>query len=312
MKFKFNEKKVEKEIQKTFPQGKIIEYEQFKKGLVHQTYKVRIKDPTRYLVVRLYKTKNTKKVNTNINALTFLHKKGFPTPKTYSNSLFANYGIIIMEYLKGEQAEKIFLNSSEKIKMKILRNAGALIRKLHKMHIPRFWIHYKHEIKNKKEWIQWINKRIEKYLAFAKGNLNSEYYQFLKKEFKELISILNQKMEFVPMHWDFHLGNILVNKNGDITGIIDFDNILKGDSLAELGQTHHSLRFSTKDYEYFQYFLLGYNKKLTKKEEKLILGYSLLHNVAVTRSIWKKKRRLSWIIKENLKIIKEIMILNKK
>ena len=212
-----------------------------------------------------------------------------------------------MEYLEGEQAEKTFLNSSEKVKIKILKNAGKLLKRLHTMPIPKFWIHSKHEIKNKKEWIKWTKHRIKKYLEFANKNLDKKYYEFLKIEFDQFSQLLDKNIKFVPMHWDFHLGNILVNKKGDIIGIVDFDNVLKGDALAELGQTHHSLRFSTKNYKYFQYFLFGYNKKLNKKEEKLIRLYSLLHNIAVTRSIWKKKRRLLWVIKENLKIIKEIM-----
>lgn len=307
MKLKFNEKKVKKVINTTFPKAFIVHYKKFERGLAHQTFKVRIKNPNRYVVVRIYKLKNKKKVDANTQALTFLHQKGFPTPRIYSDTQFKNQGIIVMEYLKGEEAEKILLGSSKQVKIKILKNSGKLLKKLHAIPIPKFWIHFKHEIKNKEEWIKWTRQRIKKYLEFAKNNLDSKYYEFLEKEFKKFSNLLNKDINFVPMHWDFHLRNVLVNREGDIVGVVDFDNTLKGDALAELGQVHHSIRFSTKNYKDFEYFLLGYNKNLTEKEKNFIRWYSLIHNIAVTRSIWKKKRRLLWIIKENLKIIKEMM-----
>ncbi|MDO8508700.1 MAG: aminoglycoside phosphotransferase family protein [Nanoarchaeota archaeon] len=311
MKLKFNEKKVVKAIKSVFPKAKIISYKKFERGLAHQTYKVKIKNPNQYLVVRIYKLKNKKKVDANIQAIKFLRKKKFPTPQIYSNTLFKNQGIIIMEYLNGKEAEKVLLNSPNNIKVKILINSGKLLKRLHSMPIPHFWKHFKHDVKNNKEWVKWTRQRIKKYLQFAKENLKKEYFQFLEKEFTEFSKQLNKNFKLVPMHWDFHLGNILVNKKGDLVGIVDFDNTLRGDALAELGQIHHSLRFSTKNYKFLKYFLLGYNKKLSKKDENFIKWYSLMHNVAVTRSVWKKKKRLGWLIKENLKIIKEMMY-NKK
>lgn len=306
MKLKLD-KDVKKEINKIFPNATILYFKPFENGLVHAIYKVKITNPDKIMVVRIYKLKRANQINANNQALSFLNKRGFPTPLVYLNTPLKNNGIILMEYIDGKQAEKVFLNSSKKIKIKITKNSGKLIKKLHNLVIPKFWIHHKHEIKNKKEWLRWIKIRINKYLTFSKENLDKQYYIFLKKELEELFVLLNYKMKFVPMHWDFHLGNILVNKKGDIKGIIDFDNILKGDSLAELGQIHHSLRFSTNNYTYFKYFLQGYKKKLSEKEERIIRGYSLLHNVAIIRSIWKKKKRLGWIIKKNLKIMREMM-----
>ncbi len=218
MGLKINEKRVEKEIRKTFPKAIIINYKKFEKGLAHQTFKVKIKKPNKYLVTRIYKLKNRKKVDANTKALIFLNKKGFPTPKIYSDIIFRNQGILIMEYLKGEQAEEILPNSPEKIKIKILKNAGELLRKLHMMPIPKFWKHFKHEVKNNEEWIKWTRQRIKKYSKFSKENLDDEYYKFLKGEFEKLSRILSKNIELVPMHWDFHLGNILANKKGDILG----------------------------------------------------------------------------------------------
>ena len=98
-----------------------------------------------------------------------------------------------------------------------------------------------------------------------------------------------------------------MSKNGEITGIFDFENAMKGDKLAEIAQSKYWFRFRLEEYANFKYFLRSYGLKPSKKEQKIIRGYCLLHTLAVTRTIWDKQPRLSWIIKKHKKIWDEFI-----
>jgi len=304
---KFLESRIENEIRKTFSDSSIISYKKFNSGLVSPTYKVRIKNPQKILVVKIYKAKNHLLAQTNENVSNYLFKRGFPVPRVYSRTLFKKQEIVVMNYIWGKNALSVYKNSSISKKRKILKNLGILMKRIHTLKIPSQWIHHKHEIKNKKEWINWTKNRIKRYLSFAKENLNLKHFLFLKKEFKNFLSLLRKDLEFVPLHWDYHLDNILVDSQGNISGLFDFDNAMKGHSLADLGQTKYWVRFTLKDFQAFEYFLEGYGKSFRDEEKNLIRSYCLLHLVAVTRSIWSKKRKLKWIIEEHKKILDELM-----
>lgn len=306
MKPKFIEKRVLCGVKKTFPDAQIMSHVLLKGGLVSPVYKVKIKNPSIYLAVKIYKSKNKKMIQTNNRVLSFLYKKDFPVPKIYSNSLFVKQGIVVMEFINGKNALDVYNKSSLKVKTKILLNIGKLLKRLHSLSIPDFWVHHKHEVRDVKDWLKWNKLRVRKYLEFAKENMDDKYYLFLKNEFMLFIKVLNKNIDFVPMHWDYHLSNILVSSEGNILGLFDFDNAMKGHNLADIGQAKYWLQFRSNDCENFKYFLKGYGLKNNNETDVIINGYFILHIIAVSRSIW-KKRRLNWIIKEHCKILDSLM-----
>lgn len=307
MKPKFIEKRVLKEIHKTFPNARISSYKKFKEGLVNPTYKVKIISPNKFLAVKIYKQKNLQYVDTGISIMKYLYGENFPVPIIYSNTMFTKQGVVVMEYLNGKSGLKTYNSSTQRSKQKILLNSGKIIKEIHNLKAPAIWVHPKHNVENKKEWIEWTKKRVEKYNLFIKRNM-PEYSLKMEDEFNSFLKILREKdIAFVPMHWDFHLSNILVNDNQEIVGIFDFDNAMKGDSLAELAQFKYWLRLNSDDWDNFKYLIKGYGLKLTPKKQALIRGYLLLHLIAVNRSIWKSKRRLSWLIKKQKVMLDEIL-----
>ena len=212
-----------------------------------------------------------------------------------------------MSYLFGKNALAAYTSSSLSQRKKILTNLGSFIRRIHVLKIPSQWVHHKHEVKDAQEWITWTKNRIKKYLTFAQHNLKPQYGLFLREKFKKFFSFLKNDLKFVQLHWDYHLDNILVDSQGNISGLLDFDNAMKGHDLAELGQTKYWLRFRLKDYQSFEYFFKGYGGEATERVKILINGYCLLHLVAVTRSIWPKRRKYNWIVKEHEKMLDEMM-----
>ena len=305
---KFNNKKIENLICKIFSNAKIQNFERFSTGLVSPTFKVKISNPSKTLVVKLGKLKNKNKIHQNNKILNYLNENKFPTPKVFFDGISDRKFITIMDYSSGEVASKIYKNADIKLRKKILFSAGKKLRLIHNLRIPSFWIHQHHEVKSEDEWKKWTKLRIEKYLDFFEKKLDN-YYDFLEKELNEFWRILEkEKIDFVPLHWDYHLHNINVNIKGEITGIFDFDNAMKGHSLSDLGQSAYWLRFEMNDYKNFESFLKGYKSKFTKNELILIRGYYILHLLAVSRSLWFKQKRLGWIIDKHKEIIDEMII----
>ncbi|MFH1066252.1 MAG: aminoglycoside phosphotransferase family protein [Nanoarchaeota archaeon] len=304
-KLKFNKKRIERLIRKSFPKSKIEKHKQFSTGLVSPTFKVEIAAPNRSLVVKLGKLKNKNKIHQNNKILNYLNESHIPSPKVILEGIFDRKFITIMEYSPGDVASKMYERGTPALRRKILFNAGKNLRKIHLLEIPPFWVHQHHEIKHQKEWKKWTRLRIDKYLDFFREKL-ADYYDFVEINLNEFWAVLkDEKIDFAPLHWDYHLSNLNVNKKGDITGIFDFDNAMKGHSLGDIGQTAYWIRFKVNDIGNFESFLKGYKRQFTKKEMKLIKGYFLLHLLAVSRTIWFKQKRLGWIIDEHKLILNE-------
>lgn len=302
---KFNKNKIEKLIKINFLNSEIETYQQFSTGLVSPTFKVKIKNPSKNIVVKLGKLKNKSKIHQNNKILNYLNENQIPSPEVFFDGILDRKFITIMDYSSGEVASKIYQKANLKLRKNILIDVGRNLKLIHSLKIPPFWVHQSHEVKNKEEWKKWTKLRIEKYLIFLKKKL-SNYFIFLEKELDEFWKILEKEnIDFVPLHWDYHLHNFNVNLKGEVTGIFDFDNAMKGHSLADIGQFAYWLRFEMDDYENFDSFLKGYKNKFTDKELKLIRGYYLLHLLAVTRNIWFKQKRLGWIIDKHKKILDE-------
>lgn len=302
---KFNKDKIELLIKKSFPSSRIESYSQFSTGLVSPTFRVTIKDPSKILVVKLGKLKNRSRLHKNNKILNYLNGNNLPSPKVFFDGVSERKYLTIMDYSPGIVASKVYQTADSPLKKKILFNIGKKLKEIHNLKIPSFWIHNNHEVKNATEWKKWTKERIDKYLAFFKKKLPSDY-PFLKKELAEFWEILRKEdIGFVPLHWDYHLHNLNVNDSGEVTGIFDFDNAMKGHSLGDIGQSAYWLRFEMNDYRNFESLLKGYKKRFTQKELKMIRGYYLLHLLAVSRSVWFKKKRLGWIINKHKAIIEE-------
>jgi aminoglycoside phosphotransferase (APT) family kinase protein len=303
----FNKLKVEKIIQKSFPDSKIINFKKFQTGLVSPTYKVRIKNPEMMLVVKLSSLKNKKLLEINNKILEYLHKNKIPTPKIYFSEIKDRKFVTVMDFIRGDVASNAFRKANTDTKKKILEDVGKTLKKIHKLKIPSFWEHHKHEIRTVKQWNSWTDNRIEKYLFFIKRKW-PELYPNLQKRlflFRDLLEKYNYSL--VPLHWDYHLSNINVDETGQVTGIFDFDNAMKGHNLADIGQMAYWLHLHFNSDKYLNYFLDGYQRKFSDNEKELIRGYEILHILAVSRTIWFRQKRLGWIIKKHEKILKELL-----
>ena len=107
-KLKFNKKKIEFLIQKSFPKAKIERYEQFSTGLVSPTFKVKINNPSKVIVVKLGRLKNSNRIRQNNKILNYLNDHNIPSPEVYFNGFTDKKFITIMEYSLGVVASSVY------------------------------------------------------------------------------------------------------------------------------------------------------------------------------------------------------------
>ena len=177
---KFNQNKVQTLIRKVFPKSSVKCHERFSEGLVNPTFRVRISNPSKTLVVKLGRLKRKSTIKKNNLILNYLSERGIPAPKVYYDGVFDRKFITIMDLAPGENGTSVYKNASQKMKRKILLNSGKALRNIHNLRVPDFWVHQNHEIKNDKEWKSWTKLRIEKYLKFFRKKFE-DIYPFLEK-----------------------------------------------------------------------------------------------------------------------------------
>lgn len=172
------------------------------------------------------------------------------------------------------------------------------------MKIPQFWIHQKHGIAFQKEWIEWTRQRIKKYLVAAEINLDKDLVDFLKIKFTRLQELYDTHTDFnfVPLHWNYHLSNINVNEKGEVVGVFDFDNAMKGRNMADIGQTVYWLALQkVSKAEVFENLFIGYGK-LSQIDREFLYLHFLLFLASAMRSTWSKDD-LRWLNNSHVGIL---------
>ena len=183
-------------------------------------------------------------------------------------------------------------------------SAGANLLKIHKLYkpdaIPPIWQISKVTITSSQDWVNWTKLRTEKYLKFCADNLTPDICKIITKSFQFLNAELSASAPVImPLHWDYHLGNLLYNKNTEVFATLDFATAMPGDPLADLGQALYwqIIKFGNRDH--FSDLLLGYAANFSSKEFQLIEAYYLLHLIAVLRNTWHLEK-LKWLTDKHL------------
>ena len=145
----FNKERIQRVTRKVFKNSKIISYKKLEGGLVHSTFIVKILNPSKEIVIRLSKRKNIGRVTKNNQIMNYLQEHKIHVPIIYLQEIYYGQLITIMELIEGKNANKSYNKAGEKKRKVILREAGKTLHKIHSLKTPIFWVHNKHEIRNK-------------------------------------------------------------------------------------------------------------------------------------------------------------------
>ena len=300
-----HQEKITLAVHKIFPEATISSVEKFSKGLSSSVYKVELRNPDKALVVKFFPKKIETRVEKSTLISNYAGENNIPSPHTYDLVKGDEEGWVVMDCLPGQVASEVWETETAESRDKILVNSGAMLKKIHGLKIPPFWIHQKHEITSREEWIEWTRLRIQKYLTAAENNLDKELSDFLKLQFARLQDLYDTHPDFhfVPLHWDYHLSNINVNESGVICGVFDFDNAMKGHDMADIGQTVYWLALQKiSRTETFEYLFTGYGE-LTQVDREFIYLHFLLFLAGVMRSTW-PKADLRWLNDSHVEVLK--------
>ncbi len=305
-----NQEKVSTAVHKIFPIADIRSCEKFSKGLSSSVYKVEVHNPDKSLAVKFFSKKIESRVEKSVQISNYLKENSLPSPQTYDLVKTDGEGWVVMECMPGHVSSEVWETASNKNQSIILVHSGAILKKIHDLKIPPFWIHQKHEVTSQKEWIEWTKVRILKYLVFAQDSLNKNVADFLETQFSRLEELYDahSNFRFVPLHWDYHLSNINIDENMEISGIFDFDNAMKGHDMADLGQTVYWLIIQQKisEREMFEKLFTGYGK-LTLPDREFVYLHFLLFLVGVMRSTWMKDD-LKWLNEIHVEVLKNCVL----
>lgn len=230
-------------IRGIYPNSSLSSVKRFKKGIINQTYSLKIDG--KELVLRIY-PKELWKAKKEKHLYNLISKKTkVPVPKIISSG--KNY--ILMSKIEGKELQ---VNNKSSV-----RKAGELLAKIHAIKFPYYgWIINK-EIKPKfKRWIDFIN-----YDLNLKLKKIPQEHTSTKNKIKTIINenkkLLDIKSKPCLLHKDFHSSHIIVDK-GKINGIIDLEWAMAGHNEFDLAKS--CLWMFEKNPRLEKIFLQGYKR----------------------------------------------------
>ncbi|MBU0628651.1 MAG: aminoglycoside phosphotransferase family protein [Nanoarchaeota archaeon] len=230
-------------ISRIFPGDSLISIKRFSKGVINNTYDVKLKK--RNVVLRVYPTDLWKVEKEEYLYGLIRNKTDVPVPEVIAKG----NDYIVLSRIIGKS-----ISVDNKL---LVEKAGELLAKLHSIKFPYYgWI-----IKSK------INPKFEKWGDFVLYDLNLKLgkmpfkHNELKDRVKKIIAsnkyLLDVETEPCLLHKDYHSSHILAS-GGKINGIIDLEWAMAGHN--ELDLVKSCMWMFDKKPEMEKLFFKGYKK----------------------------------------------------
>jgi aminoglycoside phosphotransferase (APT) family kinase protein len=211
-------------------------------------------------------------------------------------------GAFLLSYIHGEPI-------SNQMDKRLAYEIGSLLARLHSINMPGFGEDTKegfHYVKDN-DWWQDIRTKLEDFELRCAEILDASFIQKCITYYQDVLSEHQEVNDPCAIHMDFRPGNILIQEDLTIRGLIDFENARGG--LPEIDFT------KIKQYVWDVYpgtkeeFLAGYKSlKDIPNLERLLPFYSFYH--AFGGIAWCQKRGIEQnkeFLAENIRIVKEII-----
>ena len=289
-------------IKKVFPRASVISIKRLRKGCVNEIYEIKIKNPDKKLILRLFPDDGWKAVKEGYIYSLISKKTKVPVPEVYlidsSKKILPN-SFTLSPKIKGRELSKK--------NKKMIEKAGENLAKIHKIKFKKFgWIVGKKINPSFSKWSDFCKydlehklENLEKHKHMIDISLKSirDYFNKNKK-------LLDIKSKPCLIHKDYHSSHILVDGK-EITGIIDVEWAISGHNELDIAKSLLWMFDKNKGLERF--FLKGYKKygsiskefpKRRKLYEVLIMVSSSLFSCELDDTKW---------FKYNMKKLKEII-----
>ena len=243
-------KKAEKAIRKVFPDSRISSIKRFKKGLVNESYSVKIINPDKELVLRIYPKEGWKAEKEAYLYSLVKEKTNMPVPVVYGVDISRNAINMPYSILSKIEGKEMPLNK------KVVKEAGSYLAKIHSIKMPYFgWIINK-KIKPKfKSWPDFVFYDLN--YKIKRTKIAKDIADKIRKYVRDNKSLLDTETTPCLLHKDYHRPHIIV-KNNKIKGIIDFEWAIAGHNELDIAKS--LLWMFEKNRRLEKIFLDGYKK----------------------------------------------------
>jgi len=229
--------------------------------------------------------------------MNWLKKLTIPVPKILvvdDTRKLIKYPFIIMNKLEGTEVNSGWNQLTSKEKQKIAFDAGVYLTKIHSIQFKEFGDIRANTLGEYPCWYDYLIITLKKQLKNCAKykSVDIKTRKITLDLFIQNKSLLNAVKNPVLVHGDYHFRNIL-HKKDKITGIIDFEVAIAGDSEFDLKNIEDQFR-RLEGFE--KPFMKGYLSK-TKLSKDFKIKYSLytlffLTELSVTaRRFWRKETR---------------------
>ncbi|KKK35916.1 hypothetical protein WN59_00895 [Salinicoccus sediminis] len=181
----------------------------------------------RYLL-RLSPIEEKERVLTHVEFLLKSHEHDVPTHKLvgHDECLDNRYYYLILEWIEGEDAEQRISSFSKDQQYELGVQSGETLRKIHAFDI---------NIQSDAPWPDRYNRNIDRKIKmYEECELKYEKGYLLLDNLNRYRELL-QDVDNVPLHGDFHIGNMLIDENNQLH-IIDFNRHNHGDPWQEFNR----------------------------------------------------------------------------
>ncbi|NOX71387.1 MAG: phosphotransferase [Candidatus Micrarchaeota archaeon] len=211
------------EFVKTLPVGEIKNISYLNKGFQNTIYLI---DASKgFFCLRIYNKNKKAHISYEVSVLGLLKGMKVPEPVSVDGKRIIRFNdkyAILYKYIPGKHLKRV----TEKQLMQI----GEFLAEFHKRVRNFQWNKYRYK------WYEIPDWKIRKYAAYSRKR-KVKYIEYLPDVIKGLkANRLDERLPKGPIHVDLSINNVLFH-NGELSGVLDFDNSYIGPFILDLGKT---------------------------------------------------------------------------
>ena len=221
------------------------------------------------LVLKLYPPVYRDEIATEAAMLEVLHGKlPIPTPGIEAVGEHEDWGYLLMERLPGRTLKEAWPSLSTKDKQRLAAELGEALAALHAVEDPAL------DVLGPKDWAEFVAAQRAKVVEHHRRTKLAESWVAQIPGFLDAVELGTPRT--VPLHTEFMRDHVMVDADGRLTGLFDFEPAMRG--AAEYEFVAAGLFVSSGDPDLLHRLLGGYG--LDEPDEdfsRRCLAYALLH-----------------------------------
>ena len=202
-----------------------------KRGVMTFKYEFSIEE-NKY-IIRCYPKAREYLASIEYNYLKFFEQNEIKAPIAYDFSeKYPAY--LIYAKLEGEELNDVFDKYSQEQQKKICQEIIENYKKINSLQTAGNGIIRSYNTFSEGSWIEFIHKELHKSFCFL-NTIETEFNKVALQKY--MFSFLSNNIkECKKLVWsDFSLDNIIITKNANLSGFIDFEGLIGGDPLLGIG-----------------------------------------------------------------------------